>query len=104
MRSLSLLTLFMLSQTHMLLCFVSERKVRLLTSYIPACILIFVLLFLQSALVLCMDVGFSMSNSEPGQEPSFEQAKKVIQKFVQRQVCTFSPLKGIVHPKMTILS
>uniref|UniRef100_A0A672QJL5 X-ray repair cross-complementing protein 5 n=1 Tax=Sinocyclocheilus grahami TaxID=75366 RepID=A0A672QJL5_SINGR len=39
-----------------------------------------------SALVLCMDVGFSMSNSEPGQEPSFEQAKKVIQKFVQRQV------------------
>uniref|UniRef100_A0A672QJK5 VWFA domain-containing protein n=1 Tax=Sinocyclocheilus grahami TaxID=75366 RepID=A0A672QJK5_SINGR len=38
------------------------------------------------ALVLCMDVGFSMSNSEPGQEPSFEQAKKVIQKFVQRQV------------------
>uniref|UniRef100_A0A672QJI8 VWFA domain-containing protein n=1 Tax=Sinocyclocheilus grahami TaxID=75366 RepID=A0A672QJI8_SINGR len=33
-----------------------------------------------------MDVGFSMSNSEPGQEPSFEQAKKVIQKFVQRQV------------------
>uniref|UniRef100_A0A672QJR2 X-ray repair cross-complementing protein 5 n=1 Tax=Sinocyclocheilus grahami TaxID=75366 RepID=A0A672QJR2_SINGR len=40
----------------------------------------------MSALVLCMDVGFSMSNSEPGQEPSFEQAKKVIQKFVQRQV------------------
>uniref|UniRef100_A0A672QJH7 X-ray repair cross-complementing protein 5 n=1 Tax=Sinocyclocheilus grahami TaxID=75366 RepID=A0A672QJH7_SINGR len=40
----------------------------------------------KSALVLCMDVGFSMSNSEPGQEPSFEQAKKVIQKFVQRQV------------------
>ncbi|KTG37156.1 hypothetical protein cypCar_00040867 [Cyprinus carpio] len=40
----------------------------------------------SSALVLCMDVGFSMSNSEPGQEPPFEQAKKVIQKFVQRQV------------------
>uniref|UniRef100_A0A8C0Y5T2 X-ray repair cross-complementing protein 5 n=1 Tax=Cyprinus carpio carpio TaxID=630221 RepID=A0A8C0Y5T2_CYPCA len=40
----------------------------------------------KSALVLCMDVGFSMSNSEPGQEPPFEQAKKVIQKFVQRQV------------------
>lgn len=34
-----------------------------------------------------MDVGYSMSNSEPGQEPAFEQAKKVIQKFVQRQVC-----------------
>uniref|UniRef100_A0A8C1TM43 X-ray repair cross-complementing protein 5 n=1 Tax=Cyprinus carpio TaxID=7962 RepID=A0A8C1TM43_CYPCA len=44
------------------------------------------ILCLQSALVLCMDVGFSMSNSEPGQEPPFEQAKKVIQKFVQRQV------------------
>uniref|UniRef100_A0A8C0YG45 X-ray repair cross-complementing protein 5 n=1 Tax=Cyprinus carpio carpio TaxID=630221 RepID=A0A8C0YG45_CYPCA len=40
----------------------------------------------RDALVLCMDVGFSMSNSEPGQEPPFEQAKKVIQKFVQRQV------------------
>ncbi|KAL2081028.1 hypothetical protein ACEWY4_022881 [Coilia grayii] len=33
-----------------------------------------------------MDVGFSMSNAAPGQESSFEQAKKVIQKFVQRQV------------------
>ncbi|KAJ8350034.1 hypothetical protein SKAU_G00251640 [Synaphobranchus kaupii] len=40
----------------------------------------------KSALVLCMDVGFSMSNSAPGQEAPFEQAKKVIQKFVQRQV------------------
>uniref|UniRef100_A0AAY5KFD8 Ku domain-containing protein n=1 Tax=Esox lucius TaxID=8010 RepID=A0AAY5KFD8_ESOLU len=39
-----------------------------------------------SALVLCVDVGFSMSNSGPGQEPPFEQAKKVIQKFVKRQV------------------
>uniref|UniRef100_A0AAY4AVH0 Ku domain-containing protein n=1 Tax=Denticeps clupeoides TaxID=299321 RepID=A0AAY4AVH0_9TELE len=37
-------------------------------------------------LVLCMDVGFSMSNSAPGQEPFFEQAKKILQKFVQRQV------------------
>uniref|UniRef100_A0A8C3AJW2 X-ray repair cross-complementing protein 5 n=1 Tax=Cyclopterus lumpus TaxID=8103 RepID=A0A8C3AJW2_CYCLU len=36
--------------------------------------------------VLCMDVGFSMSNSAPGEEPPFELAKKVIQKFVQRQV------------------
>lgn len=40
----------------------------------------------KSALVLCMDVGFSMSNSAPGEEPPFELAKKVIQKFVQRQV------------------
>ncbi|CAL8265802.1 unnamed protein product [Lota lota] len=38
----------------------------------------------KSALILCMDVGSSMSNSD--QEPPFEQAKKVIQKFVQRQV------------------
>lgn len=40
----------------------------------------------KSALVLCMDVGFSMSNSAPGEESPFELAKKVIQKFVQRQV------------------
>ncbi|KAL7865398.1 hypothetical protein SRHO_G00106450 [Serrasalmus rhombeus] len=40
----------------------------------------------KSALVLCMDVGFSMSNSVPGQEAPFERAKKVIQKFIQRQV------------------
>ncbi|XP_023256982.1 X-ray repair cross-complementing protein 5 [Seriola lalandi dorsalis] len=40
----------------------------------------------KSALVLCMDVGFSMSNSAPGEEPPFELAKKVIQKFIQRQV------------------
>nr|XP_043875091.1 X-ray repair cross-complementing protein 5 isoform X1 [Solea senegalensis] len=40
----------------------------------------------RSALVLCMDVGFSMSNSAPGEESPFELAKKVIQKFVQRQV------------------
>ncbi|CAG09291.1 unnamed protein product, partial [Tetraodon nigroviridis] len=40
----------------------------------------------QSALMLCMDVGFSMSNSAPGEEPPFELAKKIIQKFVQRQV------------------
>uniref|UniRef100_A0A7N8WRH9 X-ray repair cross-complementing protein 5 n=1 Tax=Mastacembelus armatus TaxID=205130 RepID=A0A7N8WRH9_9TELE len=39
-----------------------------------------------SALVLCMDVGFSMSNSAPGEESTFELAKKVLQKFVQRQV------------------
>ncbi|XP_026150879.1 X-ray repair cross-complementing protein 5 [Mastacembelus armatus] len=40
----------------------------------------------KSALVLCMDVGFSMSNSAPGEESTFELAKKVLQKFVQRQV------------------
>ncbi|XP_034042069.1 X-ray repair cross-complementing protein 5 [Thalassophryne amazonica] len=40
----------------------------------------------KSAVVLCMDVGFSMSNSAPGEESSFDLAKKVIQKFVQRQV------------------
>uniref|UniRef100_A0A665WX45 X-ray repair cross-complementing protein 5 n=1 Tax=Echeneis naucrates TaxID=173247 RepID=A0A665WX45_ECHNA len=33
-----------------------------------------------------MDVGFSMSNSAPGEEPHFELAKKVIKKSVQRQV------------------
>uniref|UniRef100_A0A8C7YYU1 X-ray repair cross-complementing protein 5 n=1 Tax=Oryzias sinensis TaxID=183150 RepID=A0A8C7YYU1_9TELE len=37
-------------------------------------------------LVLCMDVGFSMSNSSPGEESPFDLSKKVIQKFVQRQV------------------
>ncbi|KAJ0070287.1 hypothetical protein NL108_007624 [Boleophthalmus pectinirostris] len=40
----------------------------------------------KCAFVLCMDVGFSMSNSAPGEEPPFELAKKVMQKFVQRQV------------------
>uniref|UniRef100_A0A8C2JWM6 Uncharacterized protein n=1 Tax=Cyprinus carpio TaxID=7962 RepID=A0A8C2JWM6_CYPCA len=40
----------------------------------------------SSALVLCMDVGFSMSNSEPGQEPPFE----------QRQVCVFPENKDEV--------
>uniref|UniRef100_A0A8C7Z2R1 X-ray repair cross-complementing protein 5 n=1 Tax=Oryzias sinensis TaxID=183150 RepID=A0A8C7Z2R1_9TELE len=40
----------------------------------------------KSALVLCMDVGFSMSNSSPGEESPFDLSKKVIQKFVQRQV------------------
>ncbi|KAG7266059.1 hypothetical protein CRUP_006989, partial [Coryphaenoides rupestris] len=38
----------------------------------------------KSALILCMDVGFSMSTPDP--ESPFEQAKKVVQKFVQRQV------------------
>lgn len=35
---------------------------------------------------MCVDVGLSMSNSAPGEESPFELAKKVIQKFVQRQV------------------
>ncbi|XP_075385458.1 X-ray repair cross-complementing protein 5 isoform X2 [Tenrec ecaudatus] len=33
-----------------------------------------------------MDVGFAMSNSFPGEESPFEQAKKVMSMFVQRQV------------------
>lgn len=37
-------------------------------------------------MVLCMDVGFSMSHSGPGEESPFEQAKKVMTTFVQRQV------------------
>ncbi|XP_061579647.1 X-ray repair cross-complementing protein 5 [Cololabis saira] len=40
----------------------------------------------KSALVLCMDVGFSTSNTAPGEESPFDLSKKVIQKFVQRQV------------------
>ena len=40
----------------------------------------------QAAVVLCMDVGFTMNNSFPGEESPFEQAKKVITMFVQRQV------------------
>ncbi|XP_054827072.1 X-ray repair cross-complementing protein 5 [Eublepharis macularius] len=40
----------------------------------------------KAAIVLCMDVGFSMSNVVPGEESPFEQAKKVMTLFVQRQV------------------
>ncbi|XP_053258569.1 X-ray repair cross-complementing protein 5 [Podarcis raffonei] len=40
----------------------------------------------KAAVVLCMDVGFSMSNSGPGEDSPFEQAKKVMTMFVQRQV------------------
>ncbi|XP_077176713.1 X-ray repair cross-complementing protein 5 [Paroedura picta] len=40
----------------------------------------------KAAIVLCMDVGSSMSNFVPGEESPFEQAKKVITLFVQRQV------------------
>ncbi|XP_021255621.1 X-ray repair cross-complementing protein 5 [Numida meleagris] len=40
----------------------------------------------KSAIVLCLDVGFTMGNSAPGEESSLEQAKKVMTKFLQRQV------------------
>ncbi|XP_030065771.1 X-ray repair cross-complementing protein 5 [Microcaecilia unicolor] len=40
----------------------------------------------KSAVVLCMDVGFSMSNVVPGEESPLELAKKVMTLFVQRQV------------------
>ncbi|KAM6178355.1 X-ray repair cross-complementing protein 5 [Rhynchocyon petersi] len=40
----------------------------------------------KAAVVLCMDVSFAMSNSFPGEESPFEQAKKVMTMFVQRQV------------------
>ncbi|KAM6348353.1 X-ray repair cross-complementing protein 5 isoform 3-T3 [Alca torda] len=40
----------------------------------------------KAAIVLCLDVGFPMSNSAFGEESSLEQAKKVMTKFVQRQV------------------
>ncbi|XP_077472860.1 X-ray repair cross-complementing protein 5-like [Stigmatopora argus] len=40
----------------------------------------------KSFLVVCMDVGFSMSNSAPGEDSPFELAKQVIQKFIQRQL------------------
>ncbi|XP_053454109.1 X-ray repair cross-complementing protein 5 [Nycticebus coucang] len=40
----------------------------------------------KAAVVLCMDVGFAMGNSFPGEESPFEQAKKVMTMFIQRQV------------------
>ncbi|NWV44801.1 XRCC5 protein, partial [Daphoenositta chrysoptera] len=40
----------------------------------------------QVATVLCLDVGFTMSSSSPGEESSLDQAKKIMTKFVQRQV------------------
>ncbi|CAO2624912.1 X-ray repair cross-complementing protein 5 [Lemmus lemmus] len=39
-----------------------------------------------ASVVLCMDVGVAMGNSFPGEESPFEQAKKVMTMFVQRQV------------------
>ncbi|XP_005049501.1 PREDICTED: X-ray repair cross-complementing protein 5 [Ficedula albicollis] len=38
------------------------------------------------AIVLCLDVGLTMSSSSPGGESSLDQAKKIMTKFVQRQV------------------
>ncbi|XP_068931288.1 X-ray repair cross-complementing protein 5 [Petaurus breviceps papuanus] len=40
----------------------------------------------KAAVVLCLDVSFNMHNSFPGEESSFEQAKKVMTMFLQRQV------------------
>ncbi|XP_044526676.1 X-ray repair cross-complementing protein 5 [Gracilinanus agilis] len=40
----------------------------------------------KAAVVLCLDVSFTMNNSFPGEESSFEQAKKVMTMFLQRQV------------------
>ncbi|NXN06264.1 XRCC5 protein, partial [Sylvia borin] len=40
----------------------------------------------QVAVVLCLDVGLTMSSSSPGEESSLDQAKKIMTKFVQRQV------------------
>ncbi|NWT49706.1 XRCC5 protein, partial [Erythrocercus mccallii] len=40
----------------------------------------------QVAVVLCLDVGLTMSSSSLGEESSLDQAKKVMTKFVQRQV------------------
>ncbi|MGH0121077.1 UNVERIFIED_CONTAM: hypothetical protein FKN15_069280 [Acipenser sinensis] len=54
------------------------------------------LVFFQSAVVLCLDVGFSMSNSAPGEEPPFEQAKKVIQMYVQRQPAEGAVPRGLL--------
>ncbi|XP_044159821.1 X-ray repair cross-complementing protein 5 [Bufo gargarizans] len=40
----------------------------------------------KTAVVLCMDVGLAMSHSNQGEESAYEQAKKVLTLFVQRQV------------------
>ncbi|KGL77706.1 X-ray repair cross-complementing protein 5, partial [Tinamus guttatus] len=39
-----------------------------------------------AAVVLCLDVGLTMGNAAPGEESPLEQAKKVMTKFLQRQV------------------
>uniref|UniRef100_A0A8D2QL43 X-ray repair cross-complementing protein 5 n=1 Tax=Zosterops lateralis melanops TaxID=1220523 RepID=A0A8D2QL43_ZOSLA len=40
----------------------------------------------QVAIVLCLDVGLTMSSPSPGEESSLDQAKKIMTKFVQRQI------------------
>uniref|UniRef100_A0A4W3K317 X-ray repair cross-complementing protein 5 n=1 Tax=Callorhinchus milii TaxID=7868 RepID=A0A4W3K317_CALMI len=40
----------------------------------------------NSAVVLCLDVGHTMGHAPPGHESPFEQAKRVLLMFVQRQV------------------
>ncbi|XP_072117243.1 X-ray repair cross-complementing protein 5 [Mobula birostris] len=40
----------------------------------------------KSAVVLCWDVGHTMTMAPPGEESSFEQAKKIVLLFLQRQV------------------
>eukprot|EP00062_Callorhinchus_milii_P023659 gi/632982730/ref/XP_007908297.1/ PREDICTED: X-ray repair cross-complementing protein 5 isoform X1 [Callorhinchus milii] len=40
----------------------------------------------KSAVVLCLDVGHTMGHAPPGHESPFEQAKRVLLMFVQRQV------------------
>uniref|UniRef100_A0A8C5QMW4 X-ray repair cross-complementing protein 5 n=1 Tax=Leptobrachium leishanense TaxID=445787 RepID=A0A8C5QMW4_9ANUR len=40
----------------------------------------------KSACVLCVDVGFAMGHSHQGEASPFEQAKKLVTLFVQRQV------------------
>lgn len=44
----------------------------------------------QVAIVLCLDVGLTMSSPSSGEESSLDQAKKIMTKFVQRQVCMTS--------------
>ncbi|NXY20643.1 XRCC5 protein, partial [Atrichornis clamosus] len=48
------------------------------------------------AIVLCLDVGFTMSSSSPGEESSLDQAKKIMTKFLQRQACVFAESKDEV--------
>ncbi|KAM8806837.1 X-ray repair cross-complementing protein 5 [Eudromia elegans] len=40
----------------------------------------------KAAIVLCLDVGLTMGNAAPGEESPLEQAKKVMTKFLQRQI------------------
>lgn len=50
--------------------------------------------------MLCLDVGITMSSSAPGEESSLEQAKKVVTKFLQRQVfVTLNVVKSCLKGK-----